>query len=168
MTEELSKFKDSLKEKTADELKELEQQLIKESEEKEESLKTLKFDLPKKNLEKVADSIVEFLNKYTVTFQYTLIVVELVEFWANVKNEKSPKIQYYSLDKTLRILGELKFTGYKECKDIVDINKYFEGDIKDKYIKASNELWDISSKHNLVMDELQLKVPIQPRDTEAK
>lgn len=159
MTKELDEFKESLKEMTIDELGELEQKVIKEADEVDKELTELEFSLPKENVKTIASNIRDFLDKYTVKWSYTLTIVELIEFWKFVETASKPKIKYHFLDKTLRILGELQYTGYNECKAIVDINKYFEK-LKEKYIEASTKIYIVSEKHNLVMNEMQLKTPI--------
>ncbi|MBO5004768.1 MAG: hypothetical protein J6D03_05920 [Clostridia bacterium] len=140
-------------------LEELEQKIIKESDEYQQSLNTKMFDLPKKNYEETAKAIQALLSKQTIQWQYTLGLVTMYEFWDPKKNPK--KVNYPTLDGTLRTLGSLSFTGYDEWKAVVIINDYFEP-LRGDYVDATNEIYLNAEKHNAVMDKLKVFDPNIP------
>lgn len=162
---QLKKFEDSLKGKTIDELKKLEQEIIEEAEKIDKEVQEQTFKLPKENYDIVSSSIHMLLNKKTVQWQFTLGMVAMYDFWDEKK--KPATIQYPMLDGTLRALGELSFTGYSEWSAVVAINKYFDP-IREEYIKATEKVYDIASKHNAVMDAIQKNTPITPVDKADK
>lgn len=152
----LDEFKDKLKGMTRAQLEELEQEYIKKSDEKNEEVAKVMFDLKKENFAEVARAIRLFLNKHTVTWQYTLGLKVLYEYW---NPERFPeKINYPTLDSTLRILGEFKFTGYEEWCAVVTINEYME-DLREKYVEITESIFEIAAYHNCIMDELGLATP---------
>ena len=158
--EQLDKFKDSLKPKTLSELQKLEQQIVKEAEETDERVAKTMYDLPTENYEIVAEAVRYFLNKQTVQWQYTLGLVTLYEFWD--ETNKPEKINHPTLDATLRTLGEMQFTGYEEWARVIAINKYFEP-LHEAYAKTTEDVYDIASKHNMIIDEMDLKTPVPKR-----
>jgi len=154
---ELQDYKESLKGKTLEELKKLEQDLIVNADENDQKISQLEYDLPEENYEVVATAIQGFLNKEEVQWQYTLAMVAMYDFWDPKK--KAEKISYPMLDSVLRTLGNLKFTGYSEWAAIVAINKYFEP-LRESYASALEGTYDISAKHDAIlsaMEELQKK-----------
>lgn len=152
-------FVKSLEDKTEAELRELEQQVIKESDEYQTNLNTMMFDLPSKDYAEVAKSIHLLLNKHTAQWQYTLGLVTMYEFWDEVKRPK--EVNYPTLDGTLRTLGQLSFTGYDEWKAVITINNYFEP-MRPKYVDATNLIYLNAEKHNAVMDKLKIYDPTVP------
>lgn len=155
--EQLDKFKDSLKNKTLSELQKLEEKIAKEADEIDERVAMTMYDLPSENYEIVAEAIRYFLNKQTVQWQYTLGLTTMYEFWDS--ENKPEKINHPTLDATLRTLGEMQFTGYEEWARVIAINKYFEP-LHEAYAKTTEDVYDIASKHNMIMDEMELKTPI--------
>ena len=149
---QLQEFEKSLEGKTLDELKSIEEQIIKEAEEIDNKVKDTTFDLPTENYETVAKAIHQILNTKTVQWQFTLGMVAMYDFWNEKKNPG--KISYPMLDGTLRALGELSFTGYDQWAGVVAINKYFEP-IREEYISATEKVYDIASKHNILIDKIQ-------------
>ena len=77
----LDDFKASLKGKTLEELKEIEQQVIKECDEVNERVAKFEYPLEEENYPAVAQAVRDFLNTQTVQWQYTLAMVSLYDFW---------------------------------------------------------------------------------------
>ncbi len=155
----MKEFEDSLQGKSLKELKELEEEIIKEADAIDKEVQEAEFDLPKENFDIVAPAIRMLLEKKTVQWQFTLGMVAMYDFWDDKKRPE--KVPYPMLDGTLRALGELSFTGYKEWSAVIAINKYFDP-IRDEYIKATEKVYDIASKHNAIMDAIQKGTPIAP------
>ena len=154
---QMKEFKESLKALTIEQLTEKEQEIIKRADENDKRIAETKIDLPTENYKVVATAIQSFLNKETVTWQYTLGLVTLFEFW---DPEKFPgTITYPVLDATLRTLGELKFTGYSEWAAVVAVNKYFEP-LHAKYEELTESIYDIAGEHTAVMSEMDLRKPV--------
>lgn len=157
--EELSKFKETLSGKTLDELSKLEQDIIKKAEELDKKVSATKFDLPAKNYKEAATAVRAIFDKKTLQWQGALAMIPLYEFWDPAK--KADKIAYAELDATLRTLGEMQFTGYVEWAQVAAINKYIEP-LRDAYGDLTLKVYDIAARHNFIMDEMQLKTPVQP------
>lgn len=158
---QLQEFKDSLKDLSLEQLEEKEQEIIKKADENDKYIGEIKIDLPKENYKVVAQAIQSFLNKETVTWQYTLGLVTLYEFWN--PDEFHSAITYPVLDATLRTLGELKFTGYNEWAAVVAVNKYFEP-LHAKYEELTESIYDIATEHTAVMSEMDLRKPITVKE----
>ena len=153
----LKEFSDSLKGKTLDELKELEQEIIKEADKIDKEVMDYTFKLPTKNYSDAAKAIHLLLEKKSVQWQFTLGMVAMYDFWDENKNPKT--VKYPMLDGTLRALGEMAFAGYAEWAAVVAINKYFE-DIREEYVTVTEKAYDIAAKHNVVMDAMNMETPI--------
>ena len=154
---QLQEFDASLEGKTLEELQAIEQDVIAEAEKMDKEVSETEFKLPKKNYAIVAKAIHTLLEKKTVQWQFTLGMVALYDFW---DEKKCPgKVKYPMLDSTLRTLGESSFTGYEEWAAVVAINKYFD-DIRESYIEITEKVYDIASKHNLIIDRIQKMTPI--------
>lgn len=157
---QLDEFRKSLEGKTLKELKELEENIVKEADSIDKEVQEMEFDLPETNYDVVAPAIKLLLDKKTVQWQLTLGMVAMHDFWD--ENNKPEKIKYPMLDGTLRALGELSFTGYEEWASVIAINKYFEP-IRDEYIKATEKIYDIATQHNAILDEIQKCTPIETK-----
>lgn len=154
---ELEEFKKKCQSMTKKELEELEQEYIKKADEIDKMTAETMFELPEDNYEKVAEGIRMFLDKQTIQWQYTLGMKILYEYWNPAVYPK--EINYPTLDSTLRTLGELQFTGYKEWCAVVDINKFMEP-LREKYIEVTEKVYDVAAHHNVIMDELKLNSPM--------
>lgn len=155
---QLQEYKASLVGKTLDELRAIEQEIIKEADALDEKIKVTTFKLSKKNYKEAAEAIRYLLNKQSVQWQYALTYVAMFDFW---DPEKQPKeVAYAMLDSTLRTLGQLQFTGYNEWCAVIAINKYFET-IQEDYVNVTESVYDVASKHNIVMEAMKLNEPIQ-------
>ena len=163
--EQLKAFEQSLEAKTLEELKALEQEIIKEADDIDKEVSSKEFKLDKTNYAIVAQGIRDLLNKKTVQWQFTLGMVAMYDFWDPKKNPG--KVVYPMLDGTLRALGDATFTGYEEWASVVAINKYFEG-IRQEYITTTEKVYDMASKHSAVIDAINKKTPIGNVQKEAK
>jgi len=162
---ELDEFKKSLAGKSLDELRAIEQDVIKECEDVNNKVANTMYKLPKENYKIVAEAIRTFLNKETVQWQFTLAMVTIYDFW---NPEKQPKeVSHPVLDQTLRSLGNLQFTGYEEWAMVIAINKYFDSLTKE-FTANTQLIYDAASKHNIVMDEMGLNTPIKTPEQENK
>lgn len=151
-------YKESLSGKSLEELKDIEQDLIKEADELDAKIKETNFNLPEKGYDKVSEAIRALLNTQSVNWQYALAYVAMYEFW---NPEKKPDtVAYPMLDNTLRIFGQMEFKGYNEWVAVVAVNKYFEP-LQEEYGALTEKVYDIASKHNLVMEAMGLNTPIQ-------
>ena len=154
---ELDGFKKKCQSMTREQLEELEQEYIKKAEEIDKETATAMFDLPAENYANVTAGIRMFLDQQTIQWQYTLGMKVLYEYW---NPEVQPKeINYPTLDSTLRTIGELQFTGYKEWCAVVDINKFMEP-LREKYIEVTEKVYDVAAHHNIIIDELKLNTPM--------
>lgn len=155
---QLAEYSASLKEKTLEELKAMEQEIIKEADENDKIIKNTEFDLPAENYNVVAEAIRLLLEKETVSWQFALGVVSMYDFWDPKKRPAT--VLYPMLDGTLRTLGNQQFKGYAEWAAVVAINKYFEP-IREKYVNTTEIIYDIAAKHNAILDEIKIKTPVE-------
>lgn len=149
-------FKKSLEGKSVEELRKLEEKIVKECDAIDKEVAETEFDMPTENYAEVAKAVKFFLNKQTVQWQYTLGMVAMYDFWA----DECPKtIPYAQLDSVLRTIGSLQFTGYDEWAMVVVINKYFEP-LREAYTKVTQKIYDVATRHNIVMETLGLNEPL--------
>ena len=153
---QIDDYKKELKQMDVDALKALEQEIIKEAENLDNETSNLEFDMPKENYKEVAEGIRMILDKKTVEWRFTLGMISMYDFWN--PSVRPSKITYPMLDSTLRTIGDMRFTGYSEWAAVVAINKYMEG-LREKYVEATEKIYDVAAKHNAVLDELKLKDP---------
>lgn len=149
-------YKASLREKTYEELKQLEAEVIAEAERVDNEIKDAKYDLPAENYKEVCEAIRLLLNNVKVQWQFTLGLVAMYDFWNPEKREKH--VLHPMLDGTLRTLGEMQFTGYNEWAAVVAVNKYFES-MREAYVANSEKVYDVAMKHNEIMDAIALVAP---------
>ena len=153
---ELAEYKKLIDSKTLDEVLEIEKEIVKEADDINAKIQKYEFKLQKKGYPEAAKAVRYFLDKQTITWQFTVGMITMYDFW---NPEKFPaKVSYPMFDGTLRTLGEMKFTGYKEWKYVFDINEYF-GSIRDEYAELTEQIWDNASKHNVICDRIQLLDP---------
>ena len=155
--EELKAFEQSLEAKTLEELKVLQQEIVKEAEEADKKVSSKEFKLDKKNYQIVAQGIRNLLNKKTVQWQFTLGMVAMYDFWDPETNPG--KVLYPMIDGTPRALGDATFTAYDEWASVAALHKYFEG-IRQEYVDTTEKVYEIAAKHNAVIDAINKKTPI--------
>lgn len=152
----LEAYKKEMSDKSLEEILEIEKGVVKEADEINEKISKYQFKLGSKGYKEAAAAIRYFLDKQTVTWQYTVGMITMYEFWNPTSNPKT--VGYPMFDGTLRTLGELKFTGYDEWKKVIIINDYFK-DIRDEYAELTEEIWDNASKHSILCDRIQILDP---------
>lgn len=150
---ELTKFKESLKDMSMKELEELEQKVIKETDEHNEARMNLKFKLPAKNYKEAMTAIRDSLETITMQWQYALGLKTMYEFF-DPENRKE-HVDFPMLDSMLRTLGQAQLKGYKQWCNVVTISEYFEP-IRDAYAQAGSEVYIDAERHNAIINELQL------------
>lgn len=153
---ELAEYKKLIESKNLEEVLEIEKTIVKEADEINEKIQKYEFKLSKKGYAEAAKAIRYFLDKQTITWQFTVGMITMYDFWNPEKF--TAKVLYPMFDGTLRTLGEMKFTGYKEWKYVVAINDYFK-DIRDEYSELTEEIWDNAAKHNIICDRIQILDP---------
>ena len=157
MQAELEKIRQMLDTLTVEELQQLEQEIVAEAEATDKEVAATTFEMPAENYDVAAEAIRFFLNKRTVQWQYTLGMVGMYDFWGEVPAENIP---YPQLDSILRVLGEMQFTGYEEWVRIVMLNKFFEP-LREQYVNVTQKVYDVATKHNMIMEKLDLNTPVQ-------
>ena len=75
-------------------------------------------------------------------------------------DKKLKEVAYPVLDATIRTIGALQFTGYKEWLDVVMVTEFFEP-TKEEYSKIAQASFDVADKHAALMDVLQSKQAIE-------
>ena len=163
---ELEEFKKSLVAKSVKELQDIEQEIIKKAEETDKEIADTKFDLPEAGYKEAATAIREIVDRQSVTWQFTLGMLRLWEFWD--PENKPESVLFPMLDQTLRTLGNnVQYTGHEQWKQAITVNEYFEPS-KEKYIETSTKVFEVADKHQAVMAELdkamakqQLNEPIK-------
>lgn len=155
----MNEFKTQLDGMTVEELKELEQTIIKEADEVDKEIVSKNFDMPEDNYPVVAEAVRYFLNKQQVQWQYTLGMVAMYDFWAD---ERPATIPFPQLDSVLRALGSMQFTGYDEWARVIAINKYFEP-LRNEYAEITERAYTVAEKHQLVMEKLGLNTPVESK-----
>lgn len=150
---ELEKFKKTLVDMSLDELRELEQKIIKETDEHTEARMKLKFKMPAKNYKEAMTAIRASLDSMTVQWQYALGLKAMYEFFDPEK--RSEEVEFPMLDSMLRTLGNAQLKGYEQWCYVVTISEYFEP-IREAYSTAGAEIYVDAERHNAVVNQIQL------------
>ena len=153
---ELEDYKKEIDEKSLEEVLEIEKQLVEEADKINVKITSYEFKLPTKGYKELAEAIRYFLNKQEASWQYTVGLITMYEFWDPTKNPK--KVLYQMFDGTLRYLGDMKFKGYDEWKMVVLINDFFK-DLREEYATLTEEIYDNASKHNILIERIELLDP---------
>ena len=147
----MSDFKKTIQNATIDELKKLEQDVIKEADKVNKEVQETTFVLPEKDYQLTAQAIRTLLLKVSVQWQYAQAMVDMFDFWN--PDEKPESVVYGLLDATLRQLGQMEFKGIEEWKAVTTVNAYFEP-IKEQYIEVSTKIFDVADKHNAILEKM--------------
>lgn len=170
---ELIEFKNEVSAITDEKsLNELEEKIVKEIEDYEKKVSEKTFELAKEvvfdgkkySFNDVVNDILYIINKNEVEYKFTLGLYELYNFWKDLcwkGEDKTAVINYSTLDSTLRVLGQVKFSGYSEWKRILVINEFFKNNHAE-YVKINTKQVYFAQQHNIVMDQLQLLKPVDP------
>lgn len=154
--QEMDEFKKSIEVLNLEDLQAKEQEIIKEADDLNKEISEYQFKISAKGYKEAAEAIRYFLEKQEVQWQYTVGLITMYEFWNPTKNPK--QVSYPMFDGTVRTLGEMKFKGYKEWKYVVEINEYFK-DVRDEYAELTEKIWDNATKHNIILERLELLDP---------
>lgn len=172
VTDEEALFKANLDEELAHAedkdtyLKEQEELITKEMEEYDGYLNELEYKLPEScdfdgihyTRSQVGKLIAKHLDKSEVDWPYALGMYQLSSIWSGTGLKV---IRYKPFDSTLRLLGQNKYKGVKEWKEILVINEYFSKCHQD-YSIDSSWLYFLSDKHNLILDAMN---KLHPQET---
>lgn len=150
---------DLTKEQALDILKEVETGIVAELNQYDEYLDNVEYDLPNScdfngehfTRAQIAKMIVNHICKNEVEWNYTLGMYQMVNIWAS-KGLK--KIKYKPYDSTLRMLGQVKYKGYNDWKEILVINEY-ASKIREAYARDTAWLYFLSNKHNYILDRMR-------------
>ena len=150
---DVAKFKETLKDKSKEELEKIEQDIIKLQDEHNEARNKKEFKLPAKNWKEAATAIRMALNTMSVQWQYALVLKTLYEFFDPEK--KAEAITYPLLDSLLRQLSNANLKGYDQWNAVVTVSDYFEP-IRQDYADTAAEIYVDAEKHNMVVNALQM------------
>lgn len=142
-----------------DELKKREDDLMEVAKEDDEHLKTVKYELPdeitslgdKFKKGDIIKMIISFLNRIECNFQTTLGIWQGIDFWKKLSDNLIP---YGVFDSTLRLLGQLKFKGEKDCHDVLVVNDWFSS-AHQAYLKDLVWTRYIATLHNIITQRMQ-------------
>lgn len=147
---EIKEFKASLEGKTKEELDQIEQDLIKESDDVNEKVQASEFDLSADGYADACKAICKLIEKTSVAWQQVQMMLDIYNAWD--ESAIPSKITYKNLDATLRQLGQLQFSGVDEWNACSVVNNYMEGSgLKDAYLEATEKLYFYAEKHNAIM-----------------
>lgn len=158
----IDEFKKSISGMTEEQLKAVEEEIVKEADNINKTVQSATIELPSNHAEAFT-AIRKLLGKAKVQWQYATAMAEMYDFWNPVK-KKPGKVEYGLLDATLRYLGQLEFGGYDEWTAVSKINEYFEP-VKDEYIGISAKIYDVADRHNAILERMDainaLEKPVQ-------
>lgn len=124
---------------------------------------SVEFDGSKYSKKEIASTILYFLNKIEVKWDFTLGLYELSKLWAN----NVEQITYGQMDSTLRTLDQVQFKGRKEWKDILAVNEYFKHNNEEFSIDTAGLIY-MHQCHNAVMDQQELIKTIENHNSEVE
>jgi len=171
---QLEQYKTWVDTLSVEQLKDEEKKIIEIIEEYEKVLKEKSYPLGKKVMfegrtyvkEKVFKFIQEIINKREASYQETLGLYQLYQYWGGNVEE----VTYPILDSTLRTLESTpKFKGMVEWEKILVINEYFKANNSEMTMDYLQQIY-YAHLHNAIIDNLQLKDPdkVKEANQEAK
>ena len=157
------------KEQATEILKTIEGEIIKELDDYDKYLDEVEYDLPASvdfngehiTRAQIAKMITKHICKNEVEWNYALGMYQMVNIW-NSKGLK--KIKYKPYDSTLRMLGQVKYKGYNDWKEILVINDY-ASKIRASYAVDTAWLYFLTNMHNYILDKM--RAIDAPKDDEA-
>lgn len=161
MQSKVAEFKESIKDKTMEELESIEQDLIKEFDELNDKRKETEFTLPTKNWKETSETICKFLDKKEAAWNVGFALIGIYEFWKQEKNPK--KIPFAVFELTIQTLGDLTYKGYDEWTAIAGVNKWFEP-MHPHYAEIVMNMRYLGMKHSAVQDLMELHKPVKQAD----
>lgn len=156
--------------KTVKELEEEEKKCIADLEKYDQYINETVYDLANDVIydgtrytkKEIATSIMYFIGKQDVKWDFTLGLYELYKLW---KNEVQ-QLSFRQLDSTLRVLDQGSFKGFKEWKDILAINEYFKHNHEQFSIDTAGTIY-LAQRHNAVMEQMELVKTVNSTAKEA-
>lgn len=109
------------------------------------------FDGTKYSKKDIEQSIMYFIGKQEVKWDFTLGLYELYKLWKN----NVTQLSFHELDSTLRVLDQCQFKGFKEWKDILAVNEYFKANHEQFSIDTAGTIF-LAQKHNAVLERMEL------------
>lgn len=162
-------FKGAVSVLTKEELNDQEAIIVTALEDYDKFLDEVNYELPEDTMfdhklfekSRIANCIVDFINRQEVDWQYSLGMYQVCKLWKSIGKEKTTSIiNYKALDSTMRLLGNLKYKGYDDWKLILAINQYLTT-VHDEYNKHTTYMIYLSHIHNTILNELNREsVPI--------
>lgn len=159
--QQLEDYKVTIKDKTMDELKDIEQELIAEFDKLNDTRKDTQFNLPKDGWKEMSETVCYFLDKLDVAWNVGFALIGIYDFWKAEKNPK--KIPFSVFELTIQKLGDVTYKGYSEWTRICALNKWFEP-IHPDYAEIVMGMRLLGAKHSLVQDAMGLNTPIVPQE----
>lgn len=156
-TEELES--DLTKDQLNEVLKKAEEDVVKELNDYDKYLDEVEYELPGScdfegehfTRAQVAKMIVKHICKNEVEWKFALGLYQMVTIWS----EKGLKtIKYKPYDSTLRMLGQVKYKGLTDWKEILVINEY-AAKIRESYAIDTAWLYYLSNKHSIILDKMK-------------
>lgn len=115
-----------------------------------ELAKSIEFGGEKYTKNLISKLIVDFVNRIEVDWQYSLGMYELVRLWQGVDK----KITYKEYDSTLRILGQVKYKGYDDWKNILAVNEYLMVP-QEAYARDNIYVAYLAELHNVILNKMK-------------
>lgn len=155
---DLAAYKAVVETMSVEEAKTAEQELIKAMEEYDKYLTETMYELPQsvafddKNYSRnrVGEMICYFIEKQEVDWQYTLGLYQMSKLWRGIGSQ----VGYKEYDSTLRVLGQIKYKGSSEWRDIMIVNEFLRN-AHDEYTIDTSYMIYLSKLHNELIDKIQ-------------
>ena len=110
--------------------------------------------------DKVFKFIQEIINKREASYQETLGLYQLYQYWGEGKDT----VSYPILDSTLRTLESTpKFKGMTEWEKILVINEYFKINNEEMSMDYLQQIY-YAHLHNVLIDKLQINTPVENQE----
>lgn len=150
---------------STEELDEKEKEIIKEMEEFDEFVNETKYTLPDsvefegKKIQRrdIQSKFIYYLSNQEQSWEYVPTLYTLCKIW---KDEGTTEVTHGVLDSTIRILGQLKFRGMSEWRDLMIIDRYLDPIIA-TYGKNTSYQIAMGHKHNAIINRRQIISPVQ-------
>lgn len=156
---EYDKFVASLEGKTLEELKTMEDALIKTIDKHDRKVAKAEFKVEnKEELAKAVEIARYFLNKQKVQFNYVLGMVQLYDSF----KPDMETIPYPIFDMILVNLGQLEFDGYDEWKKILDFEA-FTKPYSEAYTELKAKTYLLAEEHTALQKKMEINTPVEEK-----
>lgn len=157
---EYDKYVASLEGKTLEELKTMEETLIKTIDKHDRKVAKSEFKVEnKEELAKAVEIAHYFLNKQKVQFSYAIGMVQLYEAF----NADLETIPYPLMDMLLVNLGQLEFDGYDEWKKILAFEE-FTKPYSEAYTELKAKTYLLAEEHTALQKKMELLSPVPTKE----